>query len=225
MIDPSKKNLLSLDIRVVQPYLSYKRNHAKLRENIMLRKKNFTLIELLVVIAIIAILAGIAVPVYLIAMKKARNAQAKIQIKELQTAITAYKTQYQYLPFFPANAGVYNDVLINEDALNTATADPYNDLISTLRGTNANLNPRRTEFMSRSGTGYVDPWGNSFYVALDLKGDGEINDAAPENTSSKLYGTAVVPSDIAIWSKGADSKHDSSDTDAVNKDNIRSWSK
>ena len=186
----------------------------------MCKKRSFTLIELLIVVSIIIILVGIAVPVYLVASKKARAGQAKFQIKALQTAIVGYKSQYQYLPFFPANGSTFNDLLVNEDSPAGVSGDGYNDLIATLRGTNAILNPRQIEYLAREGTTYTDPWGQSFYVALDLKGDGEINDSTGD---PKVYGASVVTADVAIWSKGPDREHSSTDDDSLNDDNITSW--
>ncbi|RMD83594.1 MAG: prepilin-type N-terminal cleavage/methylation domain-containing protein [Lentisphaerae bacterium] len=188
-----------------------------------MKRYSFSLIELLVVISIIVILVGIAIPVYLSVTAKARRSKAKFQIQELMTALSSYKASYQAFPFYPANSS-YDDVLINTDSLNGTSGDPYNDLITTLRGTRADLNPRKQIFLSQSTGSFVDPWGEVFFVALDYRGDGEINESSPGNTTPKIYGASVVASDIAIWSKGPDKKHSSTDSDASNQDNITSWS-
>ncbi len=54
-------------------------------------KKGFTLIEILVVVAIIAVLAAITVPNYLSARERARDAQRKSDLKQVQNALELYK--------------------------------------------------------------------------------------------------------------------------------------
>ena len=55
-----------------------------------INKKGFTLLELLVVVLIIGILAAIAVPQYNKAVWKARFAEARVDIKAIETAIESY---------------------------------------------------------------------------------------------------------------------------------------
>src|SRR5213593_808305 len=72
----------------------FQRFHA-LRER---REGGFTLIELLVVILIIAILAAIAIPVFLNQRKKAWTSQVQSAVKNMATAEEYYAT---------ANNGTY----------------------------------------------------------------------------------------------------------------------
>ena len=54
----------------------------------------FTLVEILVVLLIIAILAAIAIAAFLNQTEKARDAQAKAQVRSAQTAAEAYATEH-----------------------------------------------------------------------------------------------------------------------------------
>jgi prepilin-type N-terminal cleavage/methylation domain-containing protein len=69
----------------------------------------FTLIELLVVVAIISILASIAVPHYLEAQIRAKVARALADMRTLETAIAAYRTDHEDLP--PRNADIADSSL------------------------------------------------------------------------------------------------------------------
>jgi prepilin-type N-terminal cleavage/methylation domain-containing protein len=58
------------------------------------KRRGFTLIELLVVIAIIAILAGMIMPALEMARRKARETSCRSQLKQFDTALELYKTNY-----------------------------------------------------------------------------------------------------------------------------------
>ena len=67
----------------------FRRFHEKLKE----REDGFTLIELLVVILIIAILAAIAIPVFLRQREKGYRSQVQSALKNAATAMESYATQ------------------------------------------------------------------------------------------------------------------------------------
>lgn len=64
-------------------------------------RKAFTLIELLVVIAIIGSLSALLLPNFMGARERARDAQRKSDLKQIQKAFEMYK-QDQSIPAFPA---------------------------------------------------------------------------------------------------------------------------
>jgi len=84
-----------------------------------IRKKNagFTLIELMIVMAIIGVLAVIAVPSYVGAMKHAREAVLKEDLHVLRDAIDSYTSDKQKAP-------QSLDDLIQDGYLKTIPDDP-----------------------------------------------------------------------------------------------------
>jgi len=79
------------------------------------RIRAFTLIELLVVIAIIAILAGIALPIYIGVMMRGQQAQAAAQAREIGLALRMYATDSQGA--FPSGTNSYGEnILTANDA-------------------------------------------------------------------------------------------------------------
>jgi prepilin-type N-terminal cleavage/methylation domain-containing protein len=66
------------------------------------RSAAFTLVELLVVISIIAILAGLLLPTLAAVKRKAQVNSARMDIKNLELAISQYESDYSRLP---ANTG------------------------------------------------------------------------------------------------------------------------
>src|SRR5437660_3577237 len=148
----------------------------------MTKEKAFTLIELLVVIAIIAVLLGLAFPVFQGVLDRAKKAQTKNDVTQIVTAVNAFYTEYGR---YPTSA--------TTDA--TATYGPRGSttengaLLSELRATTSVLNTRQIVFISppdakdqtnpksgiKSSTGgYYDLWGREYAVALDADYDNQI---------------------------------------------------
>src|SRR5216110_3607859 len=75
--------------------MPFSRANAEMEMN---RVRAFTLIELLVVITIIAVLMGIAFPVFSSIQNQARKTQAKNDVTQIVTAVNAFYTEYGKYP-------------------------------------------------------------------------------------------------------------------------------
>jgi len=178
----------------------------------MKTQRCFTLVELLTVITIIAVLMGILMPVLAGAKEKARETEARTQIKSLALAIKQYESTYGFLPFITGA----------EDPLGPTQ---YATLIKCLQGETAS-NPRGLKWIDvqKNSSGqfdtsgyYVDPWENSYYVCLDLDYDGDII-AGATGPYEQVYGT------MAIWSFGPNKTNDLGRFDKIkDKDDINGW--
>ncbi|MDD5466136.1 MAG: prepilin-type N-terminal cleavage/methylation domain-containing protein [Candidatus Omnitrophica bacterium] len=75
----------------------------------MKTENGFTLIELLVVMVIIGLLAGLILPNYMSARERARDAQRKSDLEQIQKALELYKMD-QSPPTYPINNGPFKPV-------------------------------------------------------------------------------------------------------------------
>jgi type IV pilus assembly protein PilA len=125
----------------------FQRFHEKLRE----REDGFTLIELLVVILIIAILAAIAIPVFLEQRKKGWVSQTESALKNAATAEESYLTS--------SASGEYTSTLADLTAEGykgaaqvTLTASHVGADSYCLTATHAQLSGRSFVYKSGEGT-------------------------------------------------------------------------
>jgi prepilin-type N-terminal cleavage/methylation domain-containing protein len=169
------------------------------------RAAAFTLIELLVVIVIIAVLMGLAFPVFQAVMNQARKTQARNDLTQIVTAVNAFYTEYGKYP------------VVGDDTPIASTGDLFYTLRALARGT-ANLNdaanPRKIVFLNvpdakdqnspRSGIKtsdgqWIDPWGSTYKVTIDGTYDDQIpNPYGPAGGA----GSDPIRQGVIAWSFG-----------------------
>lgn len=205
-----------------------------------MQKQRFTLVEMLVVMSIIIVLMGMFMAGYNMVMRKAQEQKTKMKIKNLEMAIASYQTQYMVLPFTSTHGTVKDliidiDVATGSDPLTGTGSATYNpkhirmiDLLNTLSGTDASLNPRQIQFLqvdadsTASNPQYRDSWAlkdtTGFRIILDLNYDNKIDTGIG-------YGADGLSKNVVIWSKGRDLQdaQSSGATAGLNADNILSW--
>ncbi len=163
--------------------------------------RGFTMIELLVVVAIIGVLMSLLFPAVQGALDAAKKAQAKNDVVQIATAIVAYDTEYGRLPDSNSPQTVSGNVL------------------GALTASNTNLNPRRIIFLEvlnyKKGKGglssngiFVDPWSNSYYVALD----GDYDNRVGVSTNGSTSTNATIMKKVGVWNENANSRQQ-----------VRSW--
>jgi type IV pilus assembly protein PilA len=112
------------------------------------REEGFTLIELLVVILIIAILAAIAIPVFLEQRKKGWNAQTQSALKDAATAVESYAVD---------NNGDYIG-LDGEDETGAIDTEGYNGASTVTLAISATSTDYCIVATNASFGGSGDPW-------------------------------------------------------------------
>ena len=185
----------------------------------------FTLIEMTVVILIIILLFSLLFTAGSGMFERARKVQARNDLTQIVTAVTAYYTEYGKYPgtvtdnttdaYFgsgtpPAGCTSYtsNDKLLN--VLRNITSD--SNAVA--------LNPRQIVFISptnaKTGTlprggisqsagtvgQYMDPWGSQYAVALDTTYDNQIGTANPYSDTDGSAGESPVRQGVIAYSFG-----------------------
>ena len=191
----------------------------------------FTLIELLVVILIVAVLMGLAFPVFQGVMNSAKKTQAKNDLTQIVTAVHAYYTEYGKYPVPVGNSD--DGYVIGGTGASSGT------ILTALRGSDPALNPRQIVFISppdakdqtnsRSGIKssdgqFYDPWGMPYAMSIDANYDNQV-----PNPYSLNAGNAPLRSGVIAWSFGKDTLSGSLPGPApdkntgTNKDDVISW--
>ncbi len=187
------------------------------------RPTAFTLIELLVVISIIIILMGLLFPAFKGVQDQAKRTQAKNDLSQLVTAVTAFYTEYGLYPI-PSN-------LVGDNSQPDFTYDEGNSnatLMKILTGKDDVTNPKKIAFMQpsparqqgayglQSDDRFFDPWGSQYRTRIDINYDNQVRD--PVNDSN------LLTLGVLAWSPGKDKIHVyNSPTDPANEDNVYSY--
>jgi len=114
-------------------------------------QQGFTLIELMIVVAIIAILAAIAIPLYLNYVAQAEGSEATNLMDGAKTAVVAYYNQNGSFPTGNYSAGIADKASINGKYVSQveitgtrviqATFKSSNGVASVIRGKIITLSP------------------------------------------------------------------------------------
>ncbi len=146
------------------------------------------------------------------ALDAAKRAQAKNDVVQIATAITAYETEYGKLP--PSSSTTVDSALVQ--------------ILSGISG-NTN-NPRQIVFLEvnaanrgkseTNSTGFVDPWGGPYQISLDngLGGD----TAGYDNTVTAGTNSQSIRKKVAVWNKPVDHT-DSASAGKKNRRYVTSW--
>jgi len=99
-------------------------------------QQGFTLIELMIVVAIIAILAAIAIPLYLNYVAQAEGSEATNLMDGAKTAVVAYYNQNGSFPTGNYSAGIANAGSINGKYVSNVTIKSTRVIQATFKGGN-----------------------------------------------------------------------------------------
>jgi prepilin-type N-terminal cleavage/methylation domain-containing protein len=207
-------------------------------------RRAFTLIELLVVIIIIAILVGFLFPAFRGVQDQAKRTQAKNDLSQIVTAVSAFYTEYGKYPLVAADtiygpaAGVSNAPLFNElRATAAATQNPRQVVFISPPDVKDPANPRSG--IARNTTSIngisvapgdlVDPWGTPYNVAIDGNYDNQIANAYADGsaggdaTATPAYALHIG---VIAWSYGSDQTKGTktpASSSFTNSDDVISW--
>jgi prepilin-type N-terminal cleavage/methylation domain-containing protein len=186
----------------------------------------FTLIELLVVILIVAVLMGLAFPVFQGVQNSAKKTQAKNDLTQIVTSVNAFYTEYGKYPL-PASA--------SGDGY-PAVGASSKAILDALRGLDPVLNPRQIVFISppdakdqtnsRSGIKssdgqFYDSWGMPYALSIDADYDNQVPNPYGANTGA---GPEKIRQGTIAWSVGKDKGiGKTGDGKFTSSDDVISW--
>ncbi len=179
----------------------------------------FTLVELLVVISIIIVLMGLLFPAFKGVQDQAKKTQAKNDMSQIVTAVTAFYTEYGKYPL-PTNQGGESYTYAGDN----------DQLFNGLRGNDTGQNPRSIPFVTlptakdfsqpRGGLGgdgkFYDPYGMPYNIRIDADYNNKIDN--PYQNA----GFATIDAGVIAYSSGKN-KTKENDTHAADFDDVLSW--
>ena len=194
----------------------------------------FTLIELLVVIVIVAVLMGLAFPVFQGVMNSAKKTQAKNDVTQIVTAVNAFYTEYGQYPCTAQSGTDSADFISNDDAKRQALFD---NLRVPIPSAPPATNPRAIAFLQvpavkndtagqrKAGVGsngvFYDPWGQPYAVKIDNNYNATVANVYDANTGA---GPGTLNVGVIAWSLGKDQIGGTGNKgSAGSKDDVISW--
>jgi prepilin-type N-terminal cleavage/methylation domain-containing protein len=194
----------------------------------------FTLIELLVVIVIVAVLMGLAFPVFQGVMNSAKKTQAKNDLTQIVTAVNAFYTEYGQYPCVAQSGDDTADYFTDTDAKRRSLFDNLRVPVPSAPPT---ANPRAIAFLQvpavkndavgqrRAGVGnggiFYDPWGQPYAVKIDSNYNATVTNVYDANTGA---GPGILNSGVIAWSLGKDQTGGTGNKGvAGSKDDVISW--
>ena len=185
----------------------------------------FTLIEMMVVILIIILLFSLLFTAGSGMFERARKVQAKNDVTQIVTAVSAYYTEYGKYPvtvtdnttdaYFgsgTAAAGctsyTSNDKLLNvlrniTTDSNAVALNPRQIVFISPRSAQTGAQPRGGISQSAGSVGqYMDPWGSQYSVAIDTTYDNQIGTANPYSDTDASAGASPLRQGVIAYSFG-----------------------
>jgi prepilin-type N-terminal cleavage/methylation domain-containing protein len=127
----------------------------------MQREGGFTLVELLVVILIIGVLVGMVVPNFKVAVNQARTASVQLNMRTVQTAVTAYFAENGHYAddFYEDGYGYIFDGGIRDQTLGAFPMNPFTGKTMEPDDFNVGDYDEMADVTSTTPDGPNDDWG------------------------------------------------------------------
>src|SRR5690349_8926000 len=186
----------------------------------------FTLVEMMVVMLIIILLFSLLFTAGAGMFERARKVQAKNDLTQIVTAVSAYYTEYGKYPvtvtdntkdaYFgsgttPTGCLSYtgNDKLLNvlrnftggSDSANVILLNPRQIVFISPRSAQIGTLPRGGISQTAGSVGqYMDPWGSQYSVAIDTTYDNQIGTANPYSDTDGSAGAGPLQQGVIAYS-------------------------